>query len=101
MDPRSDGAENVKLVGYDDLQGRQALQVTTNPSNEENHRLYIGFRGAGPMGSRDIADPTNPKLVWSYDVSPPVDRVGTGLFVLEHTGKKPTAATKTNERAKP
>ena len=27
------------------------------------------------MGSWDITDPTNPKLVWSYDVSPPVDRV--------------------------
>lgn len=25
----SDGAENVRLVGYNDLQGRQALQVTT------------------------------------------------------------------------
>jgi len=39
--------------------------------DEENHRLYIGFRGAGPMGSWDITDPRNPKLVWSYDVSPP------------------------------
>src|SRR5688500_12197531 len=28
-DPRSDGAENVRLVGYQDLQGRQSLEVNT------------------------------------------------------------------------
>jgi len=27
-DPRSDGAENVRLVGYNDMQGRQGLVVS-------------------------------------------------------------------------
>jgi len=39
--------------------------------DEPNHRLYIGFRGAGPLGAWDITNPATPKLVWSYDVSPP------------------------------
>ncbi len=39
--------------------------------DEENDRLYLGFRGAGHTGSWDISDPTNPTLVWMVDVSPP------------------------------
>jgi hypothetical protein len=39
--------------------------------DEENHRMYIGFRGSGWMGSWDITNPAAPKAVWTYDVSPP------------------------------
>jgi len=39
--------------------------------DEPNHRLYIGFRGAGLAGSWDITNPASPKLVWMIDTSPP------------------------------
>jgi hypothetical protein len=39
--------------------------------DEANHRLYIGFRGAGHAGSWDISDPSKPKMVWLIDTSPP------------------------------
>lgn len=39
--------------------------------DEEHHRLYAGFRGAGQVASWDITDPANPRLVWMVDTSPP------------------------------
>ena len=40
--------------------------------DEANHRLYAGFRdGSGQLGAWDISDPAKPRLVWSYDTSPP------------------------------
>ncbi len=39
--------------------------------DEANKRLYIGFRAAGHVGSWDISDPVNPKLVWVVDTAPP------------------------------
>ena len=40
--------------------------------DEENNRMYAGFRiGSGHVASWDISDPANPELVWSYDTSPP------------------------------
>lgn len=39
--------------------------------DEENNRLYIGFRGAGQAGAWDISDPTKPKVVWLIDTAPP------------------------------
>lgn len=40
--------------------------------DEANHRLYAGFRdGSGQIGAWDISNPASPKLVWSYDTSPP------------------------------
>ncbi|MGE0450266.1 MAG: LVIVD repeat-containing protein [Vicinamibacterales bacterium] len=40
--------------------------------DEPNHRLYAGFRdGSGQIGAWDISDPAKPRLVWSYDTSPP------------------------------
>ena len=39
--------------------------------DEENHRLYIGFRGAGLAGGWDITDLTKPKMVWMIDTNPP------------------------------
>jgi hypothetical protein len=40
--------------------------------DEANHRMYAGFReGSGHIAAWDISDPANPKLVWSYDTSPP------------------------------
>ena len=39
--------------------------------DEENDRIYAGFREAGHTASWDISDPANPTLVWMIDTSPP------------------------------
>ena len=39
--------------------------------DEENNRVYVGFRGAGPAAAWDIGDIKNPKMVWMVDTSPP------------------------------
>ena len=40
--------------------------------DEDNDRVYAGFRiGSGHIAAWDISDPSEPKLVWSYDTSPP------------------------------
>ena len=41
--PLSDGAEDVKLVGYNDLQGRQALQITTKSDAANGNWVYVGL----------------------------------------------------------
>ncbi len=91
-DPRSDGAENVRLVGYHDLQGRQSLVVVAKSDPANGNWVYIGHTpndrndpqasddGEGndqpilnPMTGKmewngtsivEISDPANPKLVW-------------------------------------
>ena len=42
VDPRSDGAENVRLVGYQDLQGRQSLEVNTRSNAANGNWAYVG-----------------------------------------------------------
>ncbi|HUQ69463.1 MAG TPA: hypothetical protein VM165_08075 [Planctomycetaceae bacterium] len=40
--------------------------------DEDNKRLYVGYRNAGGQAaSFDISDPVHPKLVWSVDMNPP------------------------------
>ena len=70
--------ENPRFVGRAWLPGQKEGeegfegQYAHHPIvDEENNRLYLGFRGAGHTGSWDISDPTNPTLVWMVDVSPP------------------------------
>ena len=80
-DPRAEAAENVRLVGYNDLQGRTALVVTTKSDAANGSWVYVGhhesFRDGKPLMNPitgkmefngtsilDIADPSNPKLVW-------------------------------------
>jgi len=91
-DPRSDGAQNVRLVGYNDLQGRQSLQVTVKSDPANGSWAYVGLTPNDrndPQASDDaqgndepilnpmtgkmewngtaivnIADPANPKFVW-------------------------------------
>ena len=83
-DPRSDGAANVRLVGYNDLQGRQSLQLTTRSDAANGNWVYVGhspnnrdpdkelpqlnsitgqmeYNGTSIL---EISDPANPKLVW-------------------------------------
>ena len=83
-DPGSDGAANVRLVGYHDLQGRQSLQITTRSDAANGNWVYVGhspnnrdprrnrrssIRSPGQMEFNgtsilEISDPANPKLVW-------------------------------------
>jgi hypothetical protein len=39
--------------------------------DEQNKRLYVGYRNSGWVAEFDIADPARPKLVWSLDMNPP------------------------------
>jgi hypothetical protein len=80
-DPRAEAAENVRLVGYNDLQGRTALVVTTKSDPANGSWVYVGHHESytdgkplmNPITGKmefngtsilDIADPANPKLVW-------------------------------------
>src|SRR6185295_7924502 len=91
-DPRSDGAENVRLVGFNDMQGRQGLQLTAKSDPANGNWVYVGLTPNDrndPQASDDgeandepilnpitgkmewngtailnIDDPANPKFVW-------------------------------------
>jgi hypothetical protein len=80
-DPRSDGAQNVRLVGYNDLQGREALVVTALSDAANGSWVYVGHHESywddkpkmnsitGKMewngtSILDVSDPANPKYVW-------------------------------------
>jgi hypothetical protein len=81
VDPYSDGAQNVRLAGYNDLQGRTALVVTTKSDPANGNWVYVGhhesFRDGKPLlnpitgkmefngtSILEISDPAHPKLVW-------------------------------------
>ena len=80
-DPRSDGAQNMQLVGYHDLQGRESLVVTTKSDPANGSWVYVGHHDSfwddkpklNPITGKiewngtsilDIGDPSKPKLVW-------------------------------------
>jgi hypothetical protein len=82
-DPMSDGAENVRLVGYNDLQGRQSLQLTARSDADNGNWLYVGHQPnvrpnseeaqMNPITGQteingtsliDITDPAEPTTVW-------------------------------------
>jgi len=80
-DPMSDGAQNVRLVGHNDLQGRTALVTTTKSDPANGNWVYIGhhdsFRDEKPLlnpitgkmefngtSILDITDPAKPRYVW-------------------------------------
>ncbi len=81
QDAMADGAENVRLVGYNDLQGRTALVTTTKSDPANGNWVYIGhhdsFRDEKPLlnpitgkmefngtSILDITDPAKPRYVW-------------------------------------
>ena len=83
LDPLSDGAQNVRLVGHHDLQGRQSLQLTTRSDAANGNWAYVGHQPNDRPNSEepqmnaitgeaeingtsllDITDPANPMLAW-------------------------------------
>src|SRR6266567_1216329 len=42
-DPRAEAAENVRLVGFNDMQGRQGLQVTAKSDPANGNWVYVGL----------------------------------------------------------
>ena len=71
--------ENPRFVGRAWLPGQKEGdpegfegQYAHHPIvDEQNDRIYAGFRAAGHSAAWNISDPTNPTLVWMVDVSPP------------------------------
>ena len=80
-DPRADDAQNVRLVGYHDLQGRESLVVTTLSDPANGSWVYVGHHESywdakpkmNPITGKDewngtsilnVDDPSKPKLVW-------------------------------------
>ena len=80
-DPLAEAAQNVRLVGYNDLQGRTALVVTTKSDAANGNWVYVGhhesFADGKPLlnpitgqmewngtSILEIGDPAHPKLVW-------------------------------------
>ena len=80
-DPLSDGAQNVRLVGFNDLQGRESLVVTVKADQANGSWVYVGHhenlwdekQKVNPITTQmewngtsilDIADPARPRLVW-------------------------------------
>jgi hypothetical protein len=39
--------------------------------DEQNKRLYVGYRGAGDTAAFDISNPARPTLIWTVDTAPP------------------------------
>ena len=79
--PAAESAENVRLVGYHDLQGRTALQAVTQIDSEGRTWAYVGHHDSFFDGEQrhnpitgqmewngtsilDVSDPANPTLVW-------------------------------------
>ena len=82
-DPLSDAAQNVRLVGHHDLQGRQSLQLTARSDAANGNWVYVGHQpnvrpnseepqmnsitGQAEINGTsllDITDPANPTLKW-------------------------------------
>jgi hypothetical protein len=80
-DERAESAQNVRLVGYNDLQGRESLVVTTMSDQANGSWVYVGHHESylddkpkmNPITGKEewngtsilnVDDPSNPKLVW-------------------------------------
>jgi hypothetical protein len=60
----SDDAENVRLVGYNDMQGRYALQVTTKSDAANGNWVYVG-NVANPRRTEGLFNPITKKNEWN------------------------------------
>jgi len=95
-------AMNVRLVGHNDIQGRETLQVVL-----KGNYAYVGHHKGDelnpltgkvePNGTSiiDVSNPAQPKVIQTNDVDLDyrgliyiTDRSGTGLHILEYMGRK-------------
>jgi hypothetical protein len=60
----ADEAENVRLVGYNDMQGRYALQVTTKSDAANGNWVYVG-NVANPRLKEGLFNPITKKKEWN------------------------------------
>ena len=96
-DERADAAQNVRLVGHNDLQGRESLVVTTMSDPANGSWVYIGHHESfwdqkpkmNPITGREewngtsivnVDDPANPKYVWH--IPNETDRNSRGVSVV-------------------
>jgi hypothetical protein len=80
-DERAESAQNVRLVGYNDLQGRESLVVTTLSDQANGSWVYVGHHESywddkpkmNPITGKEewngtsilnVDDPASPKYVW-------------------------------------
>ena len=80
-DERAESAQNVRLVGYNDLQGRESLVVTTHSDQANGSWVYVGHHESywddkpkmNPITGKeewngtsilDVDDPANPRDEW-------------------------------------
>ncbi len=80
-DRLAESVQNVRLVGYNDLQGRTALVVTTKSDAANGNWVYVGhhesFRDGKPLVNPitgkmefngtsilEVSDPSKPRYVW-------------------------------------
>ena len=63
-DPRAEGAQNVRLVGYNDLQGRESLVVTTKSDPANGNWVYVGHHESFWDGKPKL-NPITGKMEWN------------------------------------
>src|SRR6185503_11099529 len=80
-DSFADEAQNIRLVGHNDLQGRESLLIAVRSDQANGNWAYVGHhenfydetQKLNPITGRmewngtsilDVNDPANPKLVW-------------------------------------
>lgn len=121
-DPGHDGAENMRMVGYHDMQGRQALQLVAKSDVANGNWLYVGhFPNSRPDydGSEerqmnfitgqaeyngtsifDITDPAKPRLVWHIPGHPASNhRSVSVVYDYKHDGSGSDYLIRSNDNA--
>jgi len=72
--PNGDDAENVRLVGYNNMQGRYALQVTTKSDQANGNWVYVA-NVANPRLKEGLFNPITKRHEWNgtsiLDISDP------------------------------
>ena len=78
-DPMSDGAQNVRLVGHNDLQGRTALMVQTKSDPANGNWVYVGHHESFRDG-KPLLNPITGKMEFNgtsiLEISDPANQIG-------------------------
>jgi hypothetical protein len=70
--PKLVGRAWIPGLKNDEAQSLYEGQYSHHPVvDEDNKRLYVGYRGAGQAAAFDISNPAQPKLLWEIDLNPP------------------------------